>query len=54
MKTHRACLQCGFQVLRERDKTIDYPFYCPHCYENKYRFETVNIKRIRRDKNKRG
>lgn len=48
MKTHRACIKCGHKVVRERDKTIDYPFFCPHCYENMYRFETVNIKKLKK------
>ena len=36
----RACFRCGFPVVKEKDRHIDYPFYCPTCDENMYSFET--------------
>lgn len=35
------CKNCGHQVQRETHKGLrkEYPYYCPHCDENKYRFE---------------
>ena len=44
MKTHRICLKCGERVKREY-KIKEYPFYCPNCDENLYRFETQNVKK---------
>lgn len=39
----RYCSRCGRTVLRETHKGLkrEYPFYCPGCDENMYRFETV-------------
>ncbi len=50
MKTHRLCCRCGNQVRRET-KVKEYPFYCPTCYENMYRFETINAKKLKGVKN---
>lgn len=33
------CKRCGHMVVTEKDCTIDYPFYCAGCEENKYEFE---------------
>jgi hypothetical protein len=49
MKTHRICKVCGKPVIKET-KIKEYPFYCPHCYENRYRIETTNSKKIWRKK----
>jgi predicted RNA-binding Zn-ribbon protein involved in translation (DUF1610 family) len=46
MKTHRICKVCGKPVIRET-KVKEYPFYCPNCYENRYRIETLNVKENR-------
>lgn len=37
------CKRCGHKVKRETTKGLrkEYPYYCPHCDENMYRFETV-------------
>ena len=45
MKTRRICKRCGNPVKRET-QIKEYPFYCPHCDENMYRFETVNARRF--------
>lgn len=37
-KTDRVCRVCGCRVKRET--VLDYPYYCPNCDENRYRFET--------------
>lgn len=37
-RTYRYCMKCGHAVQYER--ILDYPFYCPHCDENMYNFET--------------
>ncbi len=29
----------GHRVYKELDKTLDYPYFCPQCDENYYRFE---------------
>nr|DAH91510.1 MAG TPA: zinc-ribbon domain protein [Caudoviricetes sp.] len=41
------CKRCGCKVKRETEKPLkrQYPFYCPCCCENLYRFETYKIKR---------
>lgn len=49
MKTHRICKVCGKPVIKET-KIKEYPFYCPDCYENRYRIETSNVKENRRNK----
>ncbi len=49
MKTHRICCRCCKPVVRET-KIKEYPFYCPNCNENMYRFETVNVKKNIRKK----
>jgi RNA polymerase subunit RPABC4/transcription elongation factor Spt4 len=36
----RICNKCGAIVRPEKDKSIDYPYHCPNCDENKYEFET--------------
>jgi rubrerythrin len=38
LKTHY-CKKCGYVVTKEKDKEIDYPFYCSNCDENLYSFE---------------
>lgn len=45
MKTHRKCGKCGTSVRRETK--LDYPFYCPHCDENLYRFETIHKRELK-------
>lgn len=47
MKTYRKCVRCRSYVKRETVKGLrrEYPFYCPTCDENMYRFETMNVKR---------
>lgn len=52
MKTKRLCIRCGAMVKRETEKTIDYPFYCPGCDENMYRFETIPLRQLKRNKKK--
>ncbi len=39
MKTNRLCGKCRQPV--EKETKLDYPFYCPHCDENLYEFETI-------------
>lgn len=46
MKTHRICNRCGHKVVRET-KIKHYPFFCPNCDENMYRFETTNVKKLK-------
>ena len=38
----RYCFRCHKLVKRETDKDLkkEYPYYCPHCDENMYKFET--------------
>lgn len=45
MRTHRKCIRCNTYVKRETSKGLrrEYPFYCPKCDENMYRFETIKI-----------
>lgn len=52
MKTHRICGFCGKPVRKETQ--LDYPYYCPTCDENRYRFETVHKRDIppRKPKNR--
>lgn len=45
MKTRRVCMRCESPVKHET-KIKEYPFYCPHCYENMYRFETCSIRKF--------
>ena len=47
MKTFRKCRKCNAWMKRETSKELrkEYPFYCPCCNENMYRFETIKIKR---------
>ena len=35
--TNRFCFKCHHRVFHSDVK--DYPYVCPHCDENKYRFE---------------
>ena len=37
MKDCIICNRCGTQVQKELE--LDYPYYCPECDENMYRFE---------------
>ena len=46
MRTHRFCKYCGTQVRKETK--LDYPFYCPRCDENLYRFETLSKREIKK------
>ena len=39
-KIDRFCKRCNHRVVEEIHKEIDYPYFCPHCYENMYNFET--------------
>lgn len=34
----RFCNRCGCKI--EVEKELDYPFYCPNCDENMFKFET--------------
>jgi predicted RNA-binding Zn-ribbon protein involved in translation (DUF1610 family) len=36
------CNRCGGLVVKEREPGLrkEYPFFCPECDENMYRFET--------------
>lgn len=36
------CLRCKGHVEKETDADLvkEYPYYCPYCDENMYRFET--------------
>lgn len=38
----RYCKRCGCRVKKEKERQLkkEYPFYCPCCDENMYRFET--------------
>ena len=36
----RVCTRCNSEVEKEKEPSIDYPFYCPNCDENLYEFET--------------
>lgn len=45
MKTRRICKRCESLVKKET-QIKGYPFYCPNCDENMYRFETINVKRF--------
>ncbi len=42
MIKNRYCKRCGHKVKRETTKGLrkEYPYYCPYCDENMYRFET--------------
>lgn len=42
MIKNRYCRRCGHAIMRETVKGLrkEYPYYCPNCYENMYRFET--------------
>lgn len=37
------CCRCGCVVVDEWDSSIDYPYYCPDCDENKYRIEVTQV-----------
>ena len=52
MKIRRVCCRCGNPVERETHKELrkEYPFYCPTCDENMYRFETEKAKNVKRSK----
>lgn len=39
-RTDRYCRHCGAEVEYERHKDVGYPYYCPVCDENMFRFET--------------
>lgn len=41
------CRRCNKPVQRETDKYLkrEYKYYCPHCYENMYSFETYKKER---------
>lgn len=43
MIKNRYCRRCGHAVKRETVKGLrkEYPYYCPNCCENMYRFETL-------------
>lgn len=49
MKTHRICIRCKHPVRKETH-IKEYPFYCPHCDENMYRFETINVRQYIKSK----
>ena len=44
--TNRFCFKCHHRVFHSDVK--DYPYVCPHCDENMYRFETYT----KREKNR--
>lgn len=35
----KKCKRCGTEV--EVEQELDYPYYCPTCDENMYRFEVA-------------
>jgi hypothetical protein len=39
----------GHKVRKETNKELkkEYPYYCPTCYENMYRFETLTEKELK-------
>jgi predicted nucleic acid-binding Zn-ribbon protein len=41
MLGHMECVRCGCEVERETDSDLllTYPWYCPACDENKFKFE---------------
>ena len=41
--TNRFCFKCHHRVFHSDVK--DYPYVCPHCDENMYRFETYTKER---------
>ena len=41
--SNRICNKCGCVVEVEKDKNIDYPYYCPNCDENLYGIETTCV-----------
>lgn len=43
MIKNRYCKKCGHKVKKETTKGLrkEYPYYCPYCDENMYRFETT-------------
>lgn len=45
MKTRRVCMRCENTVQKET-KIKEYPYYCPYCDENMYRFETCSIRKF--------
>lgn len=46
MKIKRRCKRCGTIIKKETHRGLrkEYPFYCPCCNENVYRFETTKLK----------
>lgn len=38
--SHWYCYRCGAEVEYEKHIGIDYPYYCPICNENMFKFET--------------
>lgn len=45
MKTRRICARCEQPVVRETH-IKEYPYYCPNCDENMYRFETWSVRKF--------
>lgn len=43
VRTGRYCFRCGHEVEWE-DEVPGYPYYCPQCDENMYRFETYTAR----------
>jgi len=41
---NKYCKRCGYKVIKEKCKDIDYPYYCPNCDENMYSFEVESQK----------
>lgn len=37
---NKTCPRCGGPLCKEHRDHIDYPYYCPDCYENFYEIET--------------
>jgi formylmethanofuran dehydrogenase subunit E len=39
------CNRCNGEVKEEKHKDLkeEYPYFCPHCYENLYSFECHSV-----------
>lgn len=40
----RICNRCGLEV--EPETILEYPWYCPECDENMYKFETKLVDEV--------
>ena len=49
VRNKRYCKKCGTLVRKETSGIRkEYPFFCPTCEENMFRFETINAKGVKR------